>query len=134
MEIVALIGRILFALVFLGSGFAHLTQTDAMAGYAKSKKVPAARLAVLGSGAMIIVGALMVLLGVWGDLGALLLAAFLLSTAVVMHNFWTVTDPQEKQLDMVHFMKDTSLAGAALLVFVLYATTDIGLTLTGPLF
>lgn len=133
MEIVALIGRILFALIFLASGFAHLSQ-PAMVEYATSKKVPAARLAVLGSGVWILVGALMVLLGVWGDLGALLLAAFLLSTAVVMHNFWTVTDPQEKQLEMVQFMKDTGLAGAALLIFVLYSTTDVGLTITDPLF
>ncbi|MGH3712058.1 MAG: DoxX family protein [Micromonosporaceae bacterium] len=136
MEIVALIGRILFALVFLGSGAAHLTQTAAMTGYAKSKKVPYAQIVVLASGTMIVLGALMILFGVWGDLGALLLVAFLVPTAVVMHNFWTETDPQTRQVEMVQFMKDLSLAGGALLVFVLYSKhgDDLGLTITGPLF
>ncbi|MGH3734260.1 MAG: DoxX family protein [Micromonosporaceae bacterium] len=134
MDIIALIGRILFALIFIASGFSHLAQSAAMTGYAESKKVPAAKLAVPASGVMIIVGGLMVLLGLWGDLGALLLVAFLLPTAALMHGFWGVSDPQERQGEMIHFLKDTALAGAALLVFVLYATADVGLTITDPLF
>ncbi|MGH3450277.1 MAG: DoxX family membrane protein, partial [Haloechinothrix sp.] len=60
MDVVVLIGRILFAMLFLGSAFGHLTQTTGMAGYAQSKGVPMARFAVLGSGVLMLVGALMV--------------------------------------------------------------------------
>jgi len=136
MDIVVLIGRILFVALFLGSGIGHLTKTEAMAGYAKSKGVPMAKLSTAGSGVLIVVGALMVLLGVYADLGALLLVIFLVPTAVLMHAFWKETDPQAKQLEMVSFNKDIALAGAALIIFGLYAGygENLGLTITDPLF
>jgi uncharacterized membrane protein YphA (DoxX/SURF4 family) len=136
MDVVALIGRILFAALFLGSAFGHLTQAEGMAGYAGSRGIPQPRLAVLASGVLILVGGLMVLLGVWLDLGALLLVVFLVPTAVLMHPFWTETDPMARQNEMVSFQKDIALAGAALLILALYAghAEDLGLTITGPLF
>ncbi|MGH3467743.1 MAG: DoxX family protein [Thermocrispum sp.] len=135
MDVIVLIGRILFAMLFLGSGFAHLVQRDAMAGYAKSRGVPLAQLAVPATGVQLIAGGLMVLLGVWADLGALILVVFLLPTAVVMHGFWKETDPEAKQGEMTHFMKDAGLAGAALMLFAFFAhNDDLGLTITGPLF
>lgn len=136
MDVVALIGRILFAALFLGSAFGHLTQSEAMAGYASSRGVPQARLAVLGSGVLILVGGLLVLLGIWLDLGALLLVVFLVPTAVLMHAFWKETDPMAKQTEMVAFQKDIALAGAALIIFALYSgySADLGITITGPLF
>jgi putative oxidoreductase len=135
-DVVALIGRILFAAVFIGSSIGHLTQTQAMTGYAQSKGVPAARVAVLASGVLMLVGVLMVLLGIWADLGALLLVAFLVPTAFLMHPFWKETDPQAKIMEMVQFQKDLSLAGASLLIFALIIKLgdDLGLTITGPLF
>lgn len=136
MGVVALLGRVLFVAIFLGSGFNHLTQSAGMTGYAESKRLPSARLMVLISGVWILVGGLMVLLGLWGDLGALMLAAFVLATAFLFHGFWQESDPMTRQNEMIHFMKDLSLTGAALLVFVLYAEfgEDLGLTLTDPLF
>lgn len=135
MDVVVLIGRILFALLFLGSAMGHLTQADAMAGYAASRGVPAPKAAVVGSGVLILVGALSVLLGVWADLGSLLLVVFLLPTAVLMHPFWKETDAQTKQMEMISFNKDVALGGAALALFAFFAhTEDLGLTLTGPLF
>ncbi|MEV6108025.1 DoxX family protein [Streptomyces sp. NPDC051940] len=136
MDVLVLIGRILFAALFLGSGFAHLSQTKTMAGYASTRGVPAAEPTTLGSGALIVAGGLMVLLGVWADLGALLLAAFLFPTAIVMHAFWKESDPQARQMEMVQFNKDMALGGAALMLLALisFAGSDLGLTLTGPLF
>lgn len=136
MDVVALIGRILFVLLFVGSAFGHLTQADAMSGYAAARGVPQAKLAVLGSGVLMLVGALMVLLGIWLDLGALLLVIFLVPTAVLMHPFWKETDAMAKQTEMISFQKDVALAGAALLILALYAGygADLGLTITGPLF
>jgi uncharacterized membrane protein YphA (DoxX/SURF4 family) len=136
MDVVALIGRILFALLFLGSAFGHLTQTNAMAGYAASRGLPQPKLAVLGSGVLILIGGLLVLLGIWIDLGALLLVIFLIPTAVLMHPFWKETDAMAKQNEMVSFQKDIALAGAALLILALYAGygSELGITITGPLF
>ncbi|MBB4904624.1 DoxX family protein [Actinophytocola algeriensis] len=136
MDVVALIGRILFALLFLGSAFGHLAKADAMAGYAASRGLPQPKLAVLGSGVLMLVGALLVLLGIWIDLGALLLVIFLIPTAVLMHPFWKETDAMAKQNEMIAFQKDIALAGAALLILALYAGygSELGITITGPLF
>lgn len=133
---VMLTGRILFSLLFLASAMGHLTKTSMMAGYAASKRIPYATAAVMLSGVLILAGALMVLLGVLGDLGALFLAAFLFPTAVLMHGFWGETDAQARMMEQTQFLKDVALGGAALMVFALFAYTGsrLGLTLTGPLF
>jgi putative oxidoreductase len=62
-----------FALLFIGSGIGHLRQTAAMAGYASSKGVPAAKAATIISGLMILLGAAYIALGFYADLGALLI-------------------------------------------------------------
>jgi putative oxidoreductase len=119
MDILLVIGRVLFALIFINSGIAHLTKLNDMTGYAQFKKVPAPKLAVIVTGLMLIIGALYIVFGVYADLGALLLAVFLVPTAFMMHNFWTIQDPQAKQGEMINFFKNLSLAGAALIIFVL---------------
>jgi uncharacterized membrane protein YphA (DoxX/SURF4 family) len=136
MDVVALIGRILFVLLFLGSSVNHFMKADMMAGYAASKGVPQAKLATIGGGVLMLVGGLMVLLGIYADLGALLLVIFLVPTAILMHAFWKETDPATKQMEMIHFQKDIALAGAALVIMGLYADLgdDAGLTITGSLF
>ncbi|MGW4534790.1 DoxX family protein [Nocardia sp. NPDC004340] len=136
MDVLVLIGRILFALLFLGSGFGHLAQRESMAQYAQFKGIPMPTLAVPASGVLLLAGGLSVLLGVWADLGALLLILFLVPTAFLMHAFWKETDPEAKQGEMVNFNKDIALAGASLMLFAFFAHVghDLGLTLTGPLF
>ncbi len=137
MDVIALIGRILFVLIFLGSGTTgHIGQRKGMAQYAASQGIPAAEALVVLSGVMIVVGGLMVALGVWGDLGALLLLVLVLATAFLVHAFWKVQDPHQRMDQQVHFMKNLGLAGGSILAFVVFAGLghDLGLTITGPLF
>jgi uncharacterized membrane protein YphA (DoxX/SURF4 family) len=135
MDVVLVIGRVLFALIFINSGIAHLTKLEAMTGYAKYKKVPAAKLSVIISGLMILIGGLYIALGIYADLGALLIALFLIPAAVLMHAFWKETDATAKQNESIGFFKDLSLAGAALIIFALVATgTDFGPSITSAFF
>lgn len=138
MDVLVLVGRILFAPLFLASGLGHLTRTSMMAGYTASRGVPKAiaPALVLGSGVLIIAGGLMVLLGVWGDLGAVFLTVFLVPTALIMHGPWGVADAQARMMEQTQLLKDLALAGASLMILALfaYAGSDLGLTLTGPLF
>jgi putative oxidoreductase len=135
MDIVLVIARVLFALIFISSGISHLTKLEAMTGYAQYKKVPAAKFSVLLSGLMILIGGLYIAFGVYADLGALLLALFLIPTAFLMHAFWKETDPTAKQNESIGFFKDLSLAGAALIIFALVSTgTDFGPSITGAFF
>ena len=106
-----------------------------MTGYAQYKKVPAAKLSVIVTGLMLVVGGLYVALGVYADLGALLLAIFLVASAFMMHNFWTIEDAQAKQNESISFFKNLALAGAALIIFVMVGTgVDFGPSITEGLF
>ncbi|CAB4721251.1 unannotated protein [freshwater metagenome] len=135
MNAVLVIGRVLFALIFINSGVSHLTKLEAMTGYAKYKKVPAAKLGVIVSGLMILVGGLYIVFGVYADLGALLIAIFLIPTAFLMHAFWKETDATAKQNETIGFFKDLALAGAALIIFALVgAGADFGPSITNAFF
>jgi putative oxidoreductase len=135
MNTILLIGRILFALVFVRSGIMHLTKLEAMTSYAKYKDVPAAKFFVAFTGVAIILGGLGVALGIYADLGALILAIFAFEAAIQMHNFWGETAPEGKMTESVAFYKNLSLVGAALILFVLIGRhTDIGWQITSPFF
>jgi putative oxidoreductase len=137
MDWILLLGRILFAFVFVSSGLGfHLQKRELAIGYTRSKGLPAPELAVLGTGVLIIVAGLMIVIGLWVDLAALAIFAFLLGTAFLFHNFWTLEDPQERMLDMIHFQKDLALAGGALAFFYLFQQFGdaIGITIEPALF
>jgi putative oxidoreductase len=134
MDVVLLIGRILFAMIFIVSGLTvHLLKWRDGVAYARAKGVPAPELLVPGSGLMAVGGGVLLVLGLWADLGALLLAAFIFPVAVGMHAFWKSEDPMERMQEQIHFMKDVALGGGALSLFALFQQfgDEIGLT-AGP--
>lgn len=132
-ELVQFIGRVMFAFLFVGSAIGHLTQTQAMAGYAASRGVKNAPLMVQISGVAMLAGAISIVLGIFADMGALGLAILLIVTAVMMHAFWKETDPQAKQMEMIAFNKDIALAGAALFMWYVFHYGG-SWTITDPLF
>jgi len=136
MDIVFLIGRVLFALIFIGSGIGHLAKQADSVAYAKASNAPAPELMVPLTGVMLLLGGLSVAFGVWADVGALLILAFLIPTAFIMHAFWKETDPQAAQGQRAHFMKNIALAGGALIIFYFYNQVQGGapLSFTDPLF
>lgn len=121
-----LIGRVLFSLIFIMSGFGHFANADAMSDYAASKGAPAPKVTVLLSGLMILAGGLSVLLGVWMEIGTWLLVFFLLPAAFYMHDFWKIADPMEKQNQQGHFMKNVAMAGAAIVMYWMVQTAGYG--------
>jgi len=64
MNIAFLIGRIIFAGFWVMSASNHFTKLNYMGGYAKAKGVPFPKLAVAGSGVLLLLGGASVLLGV----------------------------------------------------------------------
>jgi putative oxidoreductase len=137
MDLIFLLGRILFAALFINSGvFGHLGAGGRQAQkYAKSAGAPSPELLVPLSGIAIILAGVMLILGLFGDLATLIILGFLIPTTAIMHAFWKFDDPQERQMQMVHFMKNVSLIGAALIIFWLFAEAeDPPLTLTDSLF
>lgn len=117
--ILFLIGRIIVGGFFLMSGFSHFAKLSFMAGYAKSKGMPAPEVAVGGSGALLVLGGASMLLGYHPTIGAILLVVFLLAASFGIHNFWTVKDPQAKMNEQINFLKDIALLGFVLMTLLI---------------
>lgn len=109
-----LIGRLIFGGFFLYNGINHLKNRKAMAQYTAAKNVPQPDAAVVASGIVLMLGGTSLILGLKPKLGALAVLGFLAGVSPVMHNFWEHEDPQQRQNDMIHFMKNLALAGGAL--------------------
>jgi putative oxidoreductase len=137
MDVVFVIGRVLFAVLFVSSGFmAHLGKGGRESReYARSLGAPSPDLLVPLSGIVIIGGGLMIALGLWADLGALLVIGFLVGITPIMHAFWKVEDPQMQQIQSAMFFKNVALLGAALIIFYVYNQgQDLDASLTDALF
>ena len=114
-NIAVLIGRVIVGGFFLMNAFNHFAQLNMMTGYAKSKGVPAPALAVGGSGVLLFLGGLSLLLGYHPTIGAALLVTFLLGVSFGIHNFWTVQVQQAKQVEMTNFLKNMAILGLLLM-------------------
>ena len=115
MAILFLIGRIIVGAYYLMSAYNHFANTEMMSGYASAKGVPSPRLAVIGSGILVLIGGLSILLGFQPVIGVAAIVLFLLPVSFMIHNFWAVADPQMKQMDMIQFMKNMGLLGSTLM-------------------
>jgi putative oxidoreductase len=109
-------GRCLFALIFVISGLNHVFAYGNLAPLVAARGVPFPALAVIGSGLLMVAGGLSVALGWRARLGAWCLVAFLVPTTLVMHRFWGLDDVGAARGELVHFLKNVSLLGAALLI------------------
>lgn len=136
MDVAILVGRVLFAAIFVGGSIGHFTNTATMSSYTESMGLRPGRLFVLGSAVWMSIASALLVVGAWIDVAALMLLVFLIPTAFVMHRFWTATDPETKANEQIHFLKDLSLAGGALMLFgfAVKAGDSLGYTVIGPLF
>lgn len=117
--LVLLIGRIVFSFFFIYSGFNHLTKLSMYSQYAGASGVPAPTVLTAVAGVMLLAGGLSILLGVQVRWGALLIAAFLVPAAFMVHKFWGIADPMLAANQAAHFWKNISLTGACLMFFAL---------------
>ena len=115
--IVAVLGRILLCTIFLLSAVGNkIPNFQAVAGYMAKEGVPAPQVMLAGAIVFLIAGSLSVILGYKARIGAALLLVFLVLATYYFHDFWTLSDPQAKQEQMIQFMKNLGLMGAMLLV------------------
>jgi len=111
---IALLGRLLFALIFLMS--APMDFSSQTIAYAASQGVPFATIAVPLAGVIALAGGLSVLLGYRARIGAWLIVLFLAAVTPMMHNFWAVADPTMHQMQFIMFLKNLSMLGGALFI------------------
>ncbi len=132
--VVLLAGRILFAGMFAFAARGHIVNhARYVAGV--GRKLPIPYLAGWPTGLLFIVADLSIVVGVWPDIGALLLVAFLVPAGLLFHPYWTFTDATERRTQEGSFYRDVSLLGAALALFAFFATSGhVPFALTGTLF
>ena len=114
MKYIVLVGRILFSIIFINSGFHHFSTGSV--DYARAQNVPMAEILVPFSGILAILGGVSIVLGYKARIGAWLIIAFLIPVTIMMHGFWHFNDPAEQQIQMTMFLKNTSMLGAAFLI------------------
>jgi putative oxidoreductase len=114
MKVPFLLGRLIFGGFFLYNGIHHYMDRKQLAQYTAAKDVPMPDAAVLVSGTALTIGGASILLGVKPKWGALAIIGFLAGVSPIMHNFWHMQDPQQRQNDMINFAKNMALLGAGL--------------------
>jgi putative oxidoreductase len=114
MNVVVLIGRILFALIFVTSGFGHFKQETI--SHAQDHGVPMAGFLVPAAGVLAIVSGVLIMIGYQTQFAAWGIVLFLIPITFTMHNFWAIEDPMQRMTQHIMFMKNISILGGALLI------------------
>jgi putative oxidoreductase len=138
MDVIELAGRLLFAAVFLISPAGVLASAPRVAGTPMMKAFPQplGTLLIRITCVESMAGGVLIALGLWPDLGALLVLGFLVPVTLTMHRFWDLEPglPRKQKRDV--FLSNTGLAGGALLLFAaVNQSQDVPLgILSHPLF
>jgi len=114
MKYVPLIGRILFSIIFMYSSLSKFS--SGFVYEAAAKGIPMADILIPFSGILELVGALTILSGFMSRWGAWLIVIVLIPVSLIMHDFWTVSDPIRHELVLLTFMRNMGLIGGALMI------------------
>jgi uncharacterized membrane protein YphA (DoxX/SURF4 family) len=87
-------------------GIEHFKHKDALVGYAKSKGIESADTAVIGTGVIMILGGLGVILGTFVQVALALIVVFLVGTSIMMHAYWKETDANKKMSERISYPKE----------------------------
>ena len=111
------LARVLMALIFIASGASKIAGFAGTLGYIASKGVPFPAIAAVAAIIVELGGGLMLLLGVRARWAALAMMLFTLAAGFIFHDFWNAgVDTAQNQ--MIHFMKNVSMAGGLLFAAV----------------
>jgi putative oxidoreductase len=111
----ALIGRIMLAILFITSGFGKIGGFEGTAGYIASKGLPMASVVAALTIVVELGGGLALLFGFCTRWVALALAVFTVLAGLIFHAYWAV--PADQVMNMtIHFWKNISIAGGMLMV------------------
>jgi putative oxidoreductase len=113
------LGRFLLVLIFLAAGFGTMGSFAKTEDLMKSAGMPEnlTPFLLVGAIAFEVLGALLVIIGLWTRLGALLLIVFLIAVTPIFHKFWTFPSETPKYLEeRNNFMKNLSMLGGLLIL------------------
>jgi putative oxidoreductase len=136
--LILLAGRLLFGLFFAAvAGFGgHIRNGKMLEGYAQSVGFPLASIAGWPTGLWLVAGGLSVALGIWPDVGALMIAVFVVVAAIYFHRFWEIEDEMQKLTQQQLFFRNVTALGTTLILFGTFAAfgPELRFAITQPLF
>jgi uncharacterized membrane protein YphA (DoxX/SURF4 family) len=112
-------GRILFVIYFILMGSSHLLNFREHAALLKRKGVPLPAAATILTIIMMVGGSFLILFNWHRAIGAAMLAGIIFPAPFFLHHFWNETESYSRLSEFAHFIKDISLAGAALFLMTL---------------
>jgi uncharacterized membrane protein YphA (DoxX/SURF4 family) len=119
MEIIFLIARIIVGVYFLDNASHHFFQLNMVSGFAKSRGVPAPKVAVLGAGVLLFIGGLSILSGYRPTIGVIFLVMFFLPVTFTIHTFWEIEDPAARMVERINFTKNLALMGSVIMFLLI---------------
>ena len=112
-----LAGRLIFAYIFISSGFGKLMSHDASVGYIASGGLPVpAELAYWGAVIVELGGGLAVAFGLFTRIAAITLAVFTVIAGFYFHLPYAHVEGLVGVLQGINFVKNWTIAGAALFI------------------
>jgi putative oxidoreductase len=133
--VILLVGRILFVVMFVMSARGHVFNSQMLVKAGRSRGAPLPYLGGWPVGVWMLLGSISLVLGIFPDIGALMLAAWLPLPSIFIHAWWKIEDPAQRRSELMSFNRNITLLGASLALFACFVALGHGLklTLTGPL-
>jgi putative oxidoreductase len=136
--LIFLAGRLLFGLFFAavaGIG-GHIRNSKMLEGYARSVGFPLASIAGWPTGVWLVAGGLSVALGIWPDVGTIMIAAFVVPAALFFHRFWEIEDQMQKMTQQQLFFRNVVALGTTLILFGAFTAfgPELRFAITRPVF
>jgi len=112
-DVIALVGRILIAYLFIPAGISKLMGFAGTVGYITSAGLPLPQVAAAIAIVVELGVGIAFLLGFKTRIAAIVLAVFTVMTAVFFHKYWSAPDAM-KMMQQINFNKNIAIAGGLL--------------------
>ncbi len=114
--IASLLGRLVLGWFFLVEAYGYGSDWSNTVMLLSMKDLPAAKPVLAFSLVMIVLGSLALLLGFHARAGALVLFVITVAATVLVHDYWTLSQPMVRAEDFSIFSRNLAVAGGLLLL------------------